>query len=119
MENLASVKTETFKKFIKKKGISPESVAEKLDMSKQNLYLLYKKEYFKTEVSEKLISLYGKEIVEEESKDLVNGKSNIFTVEKMLEVMDENRKLWSVIARHGISVNFNSGVSASAYGNFF
>ncbi|MER0442795.1 hypothetical protein [Emticicia sp. W12TSBA100-4] len=121
MEKLRVLETEKVKNYLTKKDISPASVAEKLGMTKQNFYILLKKEYFKPDVSENLISLFGENFTETELVKEKENKGVSVTVEKMLELMDENRKLWSVIARHGISVNFNgvSGFATVFLGLFF
>ena len=121
MEEHVSLKTENLRKYLKKKGYSLEQVASKLNMSRQNLNQLMKKEYFKTDLSKTLISIYGKELEEEKSNKNVNTTESIFTIDKVLEVMEENRNLWKFIASKGIKVpaNFNFGELMPTYGSLF
>lgn len=111
METLLSLKTEVFKKFLKKKGVTIEAVAEKLDMSRQNFHALSKKEYFKTELSNKLVSIYGSELLEANENESVNEnvKESVkyIPIDKLIEVMEENRNLWKIIASNGIKIPAN------------
>lgn len=99
-------------------GLNAYDLAKLVGKSRQTVEYHFKREEIKPDIlaiyAKALnvkIADFSKESVVEEKKPTLSG--GLVTVEKVMELMEENRKLWSVIARHGISVNFNAGVSVS------
>lgn len=104
---------ENLQKYAKMKGFNKTQIAKMLKKTSQSVDYDFKREVINIENLKKYSDLLGipLEKIQTDSKETTNSLS----MEKMFELMEENRKLWKLVINHGIQIPVNfSLVSGSA-----